>query len=134
MAQGRHHGIRDHMPGLMVGESLDHLLGHVEGMIEKRSFGQNPVGVLLPGRFHVALDIDHRRALPFTVEQAKDLQTDRPLPGCLVEKGPGPQLAGKGAGAWMHQLKLLEALGNDLLVPPKMRQFRDMLHSLYPGG
>jgi hypothetical protein len=134
MTQGGHHGIRDHMPGLMVGEQFDHLLGHVEAMIKQRGLGQNPIGVLLPGRFHIALDIDHRRALPFTVEQANNLQAHRPLPGCLVEKGPGPQLAGKGAGAWMHQLNLLDAFSNHLLVPPEVGQLRDMLHPLYPGG
>ena len=35
VAQGGHHGIRDHMPGLVLGEQPYHLLSHIEGMIEQ---------------------------------------------------------------------------------------------------
>ena len=105
---------------------MHHLLRHVEGMLQQGGLAQDLIGIGLPTCFHIALNIDHRGAVPLLVKQAQHFDAYLPLGRGLLEAGPILQLVIEGLGAWMRKLIARHSPCDQALIPPEMRQLRNM--------
>ena len=122
MGERSHQGVRDHMPGLVVGKQPHHLVSHVQGMIEQGGLRQQPVGVRLPGRLDITAHIHHRGTVALPVEQLHQLPADRPLLGAGAEEGPFVELAEKGRGPRMGHGEGFHFNTGQSFVPPQVDQ------------
>ena len=133
MGERSHQGVRDHMPGLVVGEQAHHLVSHVQGMIEQGGLRQQPVGVRLPGGLDITAHIHHRGTVALPVEQLHQLPADRSLLGTGAEEGPVVEQAEKGRGPRMVHGEGFHCNTGQPFVPPQVDQVGNVHGPVHRG-